>query len=186
MIRRRLLDELRDESNQPCRPSRRHQRIPGAILYVSKDLAAERPARAAHALHMTPARRAGRPSARRQEVHQCSNIFTWRPNFLLRSHLRTPPLPPWVQRRTPPGSFGPVRAGRAHRHTVFSQSPVARKGLRFLASHYPPRPFRDQTSSSREMLGTSKYPPYGLYCIVSPFREADVPRCYSHLNPHLK
>ena len=61
-------------------------------------------------------------------MRQCSKLFTWRPYFLLRSHLRTPPPPPWVQGRTPPGSFGPVRAGRGT-HGVLA-NPRCGKGVK--------------------------------------------------------
>ena len=126
MIRRIPHDQLRDESIQLRGPSRHERRHPKAISYVSSDLAAERPARAAHVLHMTPARVDPQPGGRK--CANARNFSRGDPTFYY-VHTSEHPL-------RPPGCKGAPR--RAHSapcgpdgaRTVFWQIPGAGKGIK--------------------------------------------------------
>ena len=131
MIRRIPHDQLRDESIQLRGPSRHERRHPKAISYVSSDLAAERPARAAHVLHMTPARVDPQPGGRK--CANARNFSRGDPTFYY-VHTSEHPL-------RPPGCKGAPR--RAHSapcgpdgaRTVFWQIPGKGKGLSNLPKH---------------------------------------------------
>ena len=80
------------------------------MLYAPKDIAAERAARAAHALSMkcNPAR----PVAERRKVRPARNFLRTRPSFFYFRHPRHPMADPCGQWRASAGSARPVRPGR--------------------------------------------------------------------------